>query len=300
MKRKILWIVGILFLGIALWYFFLKEYHYQVSFTTSEPAGIVYHHIVDWPAYDKFELEVETISKAPYTTIEQHISKADSVFRYVWHIEKESDGLTKVTARITDSKNNFTQKLGIFSPSNDFVKRSIANVALVGDALVKKAEAYNVHSVKQDELPAKYCAFISLETDVNKKASTMLKNIATVMDYLNDNEIELVGDPFIEVTKWNEAENTMNFNFCFPISENDALPETSEVQFKKTEITKGISAEFNGNYRISQNAWYYLIEYANSNNLTVDHLPTEVFLNDPHAGGNPLEWKALIFLPLKD
>ena len=69
--------------------------------------------------------------------------------------------------------------------------------------------------------------------------------------------------------------------------------------FKTTKEQKMLKAIFNGNYRISHIGWYYLLDHAERNNLTINPLPTEIFLNDPHEGGNSIEWNAHILVPLK-
>jgi len=126
----------------------------------------------------------------------------------------------------------------------------------------------------------------------------MLYSIGDLMGYINENEIELQGDPYLEVTKWNEEAATIEYNFCFPIAKSDALPASDLVFFKESPAFRAIKAEFNGNYAIANNAWYYLLDYAEQNNLKVKSLPTELYLDDPQSGGDAMNWKAHIYLPL--
>lgn len=128
----------------------------------------------------------------------------------------------------------------------------------------------------------------------------MLYSISDLMGYINENDLELQGDPFLEVTKWDEVSGAMEYNFCFPISESDSLPPSDLVFFKNSPSFKAIKAEFNGNYAISYNAWYYLQEYAEQHKLKVKDLPTEVYLDDPQSGGDAIGWKAHIYLPIED
>ncbi len=46
-----------------------------------------------------------------------------------------------------------------------------------------------------------------------------------------------------------------------------------------------LKADFNGNYRISNYAWYYLLDEAERKGLNISPTPIEVYLNDPHEGG---------------
>jgi effector-binding domain-containing protein len=135
---------------------------------------------------------------------------------------------------------------------------------------------------------------------MGKKAKNMLSNIATIMEYINSNEIALQGDPFLEVTSWDKQDETIKFNFCFPIEKSDSIPKNAQLQFKTLAPFRALKAEFNGNYSISNNAWYFLLDYAERNNLNIRELPLELYLVDPHIGGDSMNWKALIFLPLID
>jgi len=44
---------------------------------------------------------------------------------------------------------------------------------------------------------------------------------------------------------------------------------------------------------------YALIDYA-KNDIALTELPMEVFHSNPNMGGNELEWKAEIYMPLKE
>ena len=78
------------------------------------------------------------------------------------------------------------------------------------------------------------------------------------------------------------------------------MPDTKTINFKQTEEFKALKAIFNGNYRLSDRAWYELIDHAQSLGLDFEMTPHEIFRNDPHSGGNELEWVAEVYLPVKE
>jgi len=131
------------------------------------------------------------------------------------------------------------------------------------------------------------------------KSRDMLASIGLVMFHLRNNNVDLAGDPFLQIKEWNKQTGAIKFDFCFPIIKNDSISETNDVKFKETLPQKALKAIFHGNYKISDSGWYYLIDYAERHHLEIDQLPTEIFLNDPHEGGNSLEWEAHILVPLK-
>ncbi len=297
--KKVKWIVGIAILVTLTWYFFLKPEHYRITFTTRQPPGVVYHHIKDWPIYGKKDsLNVHLTSGERYAELQQEVSIHDSLFQYDWDFKRINDSLTKVTANITDLQHPWLQKLQVPFYKNPFVKRSILNVKHIGTELLHKQENFKVVEITDTIFPVTYCAYIKVSSSLKLKAKNMLSSIGVIMLYIKDNGISLNGDPFLEVTHWDQEKDSIDFNFCFPIREKDSLPPHPEILFKKTTPLPSLKAVFHGNYKISDNAWYYLLDYAERNELEIEETPIEIYLNDPHQGGNSLEWKAHILLPL--
>ncbi len=292
-----------LFLGLAVlavWYFAVKQHHYQISFTTKQPAAIVYNQILEWQGDNKKGItEVVVDKEDQYSEIVQFVHVGDSLFKYAWHFSKKNDELTQVKVRITDEINGLSQKIRVPFSNNAFVKRSIKTVKDIGDEIVAETAKFKVHSITETVFPGSYCVYLPMESPVKRKASLMLYSISDLMGYINENEIPLQGDPYLEITDWDQERSIIKYNFCFPIQKSDSLPATDKVLFKESPSFKGIRAEYNGNYAISNNAWYYLLEYAERHNLKVKNLPVEVFLNDPHSGGDAMNWKAHIYLPLR-
>ncbi len=301
MKRNLR---NLLFLGLAIlgvWYFAIKQEHYQISFTTRQPAAIVYNQILEWKATKENGIsEIVVDVETQYSEVVQLVHVGDSLFKYRWQFSKKNDSLTQVNVRITDERNGLSQKIQVPFSKNDFVKRSVKSVEEVGNSMVLNAKKFRVHSIKDTVFPGGFCAYLPLESSVDKKAATMLYSITDLMGYVKENELELQGDPYLEVVDWDQKTSMIRYNFCFPLLQSDSLPASTKVLFKETPSFKAIKAEFNGNYSISDNAWYYLLEYAELRELQVENRPVELYLNDPHTSGSPLKWKANIYLPLVD
>lgn len=301
LKSKFFKIFLLLIIGTGIWYFLLKDYNYRVSFTTDQAPGIVYAHLTEWNNGEKPDNKVvTTLNKSPFHQIEQNIKVGDSLFKINWNVERSGENETTVTAKVKDENNSFSQNLQAIYTKNDFVKRSIKIVTDFRQGLTENAENYKISDVEEAVKPAQNCAFIKLECTPQDKATTMVKNIHVVMNYLKDNKIQLIGSPFLEVTEWDIENEKIVFDFCFPIRAKQTYPPTDAVNFKKSKEQKSLKTTFNGNYRISDRAWFALIDYAEQNNIKIDKLPTEFYLNDPHAGGNSLEWVAEVYMPIKD
>jgi len=300
--KSILRFVGILILALGIWYFFIKDYNYRVTFTTKQSKSIVFDHLVNWhDGRSASDSVVSIVDKQLFDRVVQDYHFGDSVFKINWKLKMIDPNTTEVTALVKDEQNSLVQNVNVLFSNNHFKNKSIATVEKFGKGLIKNAENYRLSEVRDSIIPAQKCAFISVKCKTQEKASAMLKNIFYVMNYIKSNdEIELNGNPFLEVTKWDIEKDSIAFDFCFPINKVDSYPELpSNVKIKQTKERKALKTIFNGNYRISDRAWYQLRDYAEFNNIAVTNLPTEIFFNDPHEGTNSLEWVAEVFMPIQ-
>jgi effector-binding domain-containing protein len=284
---------------LSSWYFLIKDYNYKITFTTSQATGIVYNALIKWDGgKNSSNNNLTILNKIPFSEVHQKFVSGDTVYTFNWLLQKKNDSTTLVIAKIKDEKHSFKQNLQAIFYKNAFVKKSTSIVKSFGEDLIQHAKSYKLSKVTEGKIPSQNCAYISLESKLQDKASTMLKNIAMLTNYIKDNNIELTGSPFLEITAWDIKNDQIKFDFCFPIKEQNIYPETNTIKFKKTETKDALKTVFNGNYRISDKAWYTLIDYANSNNIELEKLPVEFYLNDPHSGGNPLEWEAEVYMPI--
>jgi effector-binding domain-containing protein len=60
-----------------------------------------------------------------------------------------------------------------------------------------------------------------------------------------------------------------------------------------------IKTDFYGNYSITDITWYNLAEEAKKLGYRSNNKLIEVYFNDPHSGGNELEWKAEIYMGIE-
>ena len=301
-KKRGLAILLLALVGLLCWHFLIKSYQHKVRFKTKDTPGLVYSNLLSWKFVKGLpdSSKVTVVSNDPFKRVEHLVTVKDSSFRYVWEFNRTADSLTDVTAYISDNNNGFLQNVIVPFKNNDFVNRNISTVQALGEEWVAYRDKFRIGEVKEDSLGPKFSAYITLEAEVTKKASSMMRNIADVMGFINENLLELDGNPYLEVSNWDPVKQTIMYDFCFPIKRQDSMPASNVVKFKESKAVNGLATRFNGNYSIADKAWYSIIEYADQNNIELKMLPTEVYLNDPHSGGNALQWEAIIFMPLKN
>ncbi len=285
--------------GVLCWYFLLRKHHHQITFNTPLPPGLVALQVADWNQFSEADIDSIVVLDANFEALTQRVYYQDSISTYQWFFSSVTDTTTQVKVWVTDEQHPFQQKLETPFIQNDFKARNIQNVSAVADILKETKKAFRVTPVSEVILPETHHSYISLNAQVDQKANVMVRNIYKIMDFINENDLELTDDPFSEITEWDREQHTINFRFSFPLKENAQLPNNGEVQFQNLPEQKALHLTFQGNYRISHMAWYYLLNYAERHGYKHTGKPIEFYRNDPHVtSGDPLAWKADIYLPL--
>jgi hypothetical protein len=57
----------------------------------------------------------------------------------------------------------------------------------------------------------------------------MIRNDAVITGFLQQNDIKIVGKPYVEVQNYLDKE-TLDFNYCFPVDKNPELIDNGKVQ----------------------------------------------------------------------
>lgn len=285
---------------LVLWYLFVKPYDYKITFTSQQSPGTIYSSLIAWNHWEpKSKKAVSVISKKPFNSIVQEFKVADSVFKIEWLLTRTSDSVTKVEALLSDTEHRLAQRLTMPFKKTDFARRALLTVNNIRKGILAHEEDYRVSEVTEAVIPESHVAYIELSCKTYEKANIMIKHTIDVMDYIRNNDLELIGDPFLEIVHWDLQQDQITFHFCFPVEELEDYPQSEVVEIKTLASKKAIKTRFNGNYKISDRGWYHLIDYAETHGIKVQKLPVEIFLNDPHSGGNELEWEAQVFLPLE-
>jgi len=296
MKKKIISIIGIILLGVLLWYLFIKPYDYLVTFKANTFPGAVNQSIKTWNTSLKNGVITD---QKDIDQLGQQITFNDSIFSYQWKINSINDSTSNVKVYIKDIDHSLKNKIMIPFKDTDFEKRTKKTVFDFFENLNDHINNFKVIVEGKSEIPSTYCAYVSIKTDQFKKAIGMMQNYSLLSTHMVENDIALNGKPFIEITNWNMEKDSIHYNFCFPIIKIDSLPPHKSIKYKQFNAKKALKAIYNGNYITSDRAWYALIDYANKKNIEIEYRPVEIFYNNPNLGSNELSWKAEIFLPIK-
>jgi hypothetical protein len=285
--------------GIA--YLLIRPCDYQVRFSVKTTPDIAYYHILNWDTWNRKQasLKIEITSKTPVKNVSKKISLTDTTLLFNWEFIPLNDSVTRVRARVSDPDRKLHNRFTVPFTNTPFKNSVRGNLIDIKTRLEIMLKTFNYEFTGYDHFDKQSCVCISLHSTPGGKARAMISNVVALNQFVRQNDLELVGNPFVLVNHWNEFEDSIHFDFCFPINKTDAVPEHPEIKFKTVEGMDAVKTDFYGNYRISDITWYNLDEEARKLGYRSNHKLIEVYHNDPHSGGNELEWKAEIYLGIE-
>jgi len=296
--KKIIFGILIGLLVLLLGYFFIYPYDYIVRFKADTFPGTINQSIKLW--HNKVGVKGTEVTQDDLYQMEQLVQVGDSVHSYRWDIDPLTDSTSQVTVRIKDRDHSLKNKLLVPFTEAEVEKLGVSYVTDFAEDLNDHIDLFRVHIDGEAELPSTFYAYVDLKTSQHGKAGGMMDNYMLLSDVLIANQVTMNGPPMIIVNEWDQEQDSVDYEFCFPIIRSDRLPRHPEVQYKRIFPKKALKATYNGNYITSDRAWYALLDYAEKNGIVVEPTPVEVFHNNPNMGGDALRWKAEIYMPLKE
>lgn len=295
-KTILLRIFLLLILLGGVWYFGLKNYDYSISFKAKQVPGEIYHKLLVFD-YKNLANLTET-NRNPYNSIEQTAQINNTAIYLNWQFEEENDSVSRVKV-LVNQENRFKSRLQMLTGRNEIQKVLLNEVQRLKLALELDTEQYKVEITGTALSPAGTCACISLENEIDGKAGDMMQTIGKLATFLEDNELKMAGKPRIQVRKWDNQDNRISYEFCFPFVPGEVKKPSPDIHIKEFGAQKSIHAIYNGNYMYSHLAWIRILNYAQKNNYELIDTPLEIFQENPELGGDSRFWRADIYIPLK-
>ncbi|MBQ4820820.1 hypothetical protein [Aquimarina sp. MMG016] len=303
MKRtKVFSITTILFLGITIWYLFIKTYDYQITFRAKGAPGSIYHQILSWESWgnDSKSLNINTLNASLFETVRQQVKLKDTTLNLYWSLQSVNDSVTEIKVGITSKEHSIINRLGVLSGETKFIRSVKKELTGFGKGVNNFSHNFRIKIEGESEIPEVEYLYLSSKTKRFMKAGAMLRANADLYPKIIENKIEQNGYPFVKIREWDIRTDDIWFDFGFPIEYKDSLPTSSKIKYNKRPSRKALKAIFYGNYRNSDQAWFALLEYAKRRSILVEKKPLEIFYNNPMQDDNASSWKAEIFLPIKD
>lgn len=300
MNNKLKLLLAVVILSFLGWYFLLKQSDYTITFKVNADTGTISQGIMEWSTtQSKSQNELYTLlEKRNYGFIKQQMKKGNQVMEYTWNMESINDSITNVIVGVKDLNHSFYNRLTAPFIPTKFRTEQIEKIKSFKIGLEDHIDDFKIRIDGEKSSEEIYVAYISLKSVMQEKAQTMIGYDPEIVGYLDRNKIKIIGHrPYLEVTDWDQEEETVSFNYCFPIPKNTKYVQDDNVKFKTIPAFKGLQATYFGNYRTSDRAWFTLLDYAKKNNIKLQKKVLEHFLANPFNGGNELEWETKIIIP---
>ncbi|MFV5688716.1 hypothetical protein [Flavobacterium sp. ZT3R25] len=287
------------FLLFIAWYLFIKKSDYCISFKVNTATGTVFQGVQEWSATQLLnQKENYTIlEKRNFDFIKQEMKKGNSYMEYTWEMKSINDSITAVTVGIKDFDNSLFNRLTAPFYRTKFKVEQIKKITDFKNGLNNHIKNFKVKIDGEGTSQETFVAYISLKSILQEKAQTMIANDAIITGFLQQNNIKIIGSPYLEIQSWDLDKETINFNYCFPIDKSTKIIENEIIKFKTLPALKGLEATYYGNFRTSDRAWFALQDYAKKNDIKLENKPLEHFLANPFNGGDELEWETKIIIP---
>ncbi len=297
--KKIAIGILIILLGLITWYLFLKKYDYVITFKANlAPLG-AYHKIKSIKTEGSKYLEMSN-PDTNGAALRQEFAIHDQNVLLDWHFKSVTDTVTEIKVGILSSQHSLHNRLKILTGSSPLVTSVKEELIQIRKKLKYYTDTFRIIIDGEATTPAQDALIVSSITKRYDKAQEMMKSNGYLHPELLENNVDKTGHPFVKIKSWDITTDGIEMNFGFPIIYRDSLPIDSNIKYVKMNSEKTLKATYFGNYRNSDEAWFVLVEYANRNNIDIVKKPLEIFYDNPMQGGDELQWRAEIFLPLKD
>ena len=292
-------IILIVLIGVA--FLLTRPSDYQAHFTVKATPDIAYYNILNWDIWNRnvSSSKIDILSKNPVRNISQKITLNDTTLIFNWEFKNLSDSITLVRAFVSDPNRKLYNRLTVPFINTRFKNGVRGNLFDIKTRLELMLDKFHYNFTGSHHFEKKSCVYISLKSTPRGKALAMMSNVSDLNQFVRQNKLELDGNPFLVVHEWNESEDSINFDFCFPIARIDAVPEHPKIKFMMVESMDALKTDFYGNYSITDITWYKLAEEVKKQGFRSNNKLIEVYFNDPHSGGNELEWKAEIYMGIE-
>jgi len=302
-KKIFVSIALIIFLALigGITFLLTRPSDYQAHFAIKASPDIAYYNILNWDKWNRGQLnsKIEILSKIPVRNVSQEVTLKDTTLIFNWEFKKVNDSITVVRAFVSDPDRKLYNRLTVPFIKTRFKNDVRGNLLDIKTRMDLMLKTFHYEFTGYHQFEKKSCVYVNLRSTPKGKARAMMSNVTELNQFVRQNNLELDGYPFLVIHDWNELMDSINFDFCFPISRIDAVPEDPKIKFMTVESMDAIKTDFYGNYGMTDITWYNLAEEARKHGYRSNHKLIEVYLNDPHSGGNELEWKAEIYLGIE-
>ncbi|TQD38884.1 GyrI-like domain-containing protein [Haloflavibacter putidus] len=223
-----------------------------------------------------------------------------------WKVEASATG-TNLQYTISGER-GFTEKAMQLLQDSTFSQKLEVAFTQSLDKLEKQVqEKMAVYSINVDGVTQHSGGFyMYLTTAARNKPEVlrkkMLEMYPQVSSFMEENNIQKNGSPFLLYNEINKNSGTVIISACIPTSNKVVTPVDSDVLNGFMESKKVLKTTLKGNYKNMEEAWQTAENYIKNNSLQKLNNAQSfvVFVSDSRTEVNPANWVTEIYIPVKE
>ncbi|MCM8569143.1 GyrI-like domain-containing protein [Gramella jeungdoensis] len=259
-----------------------------------------------WKSEKMGEGEITTVKANPYSSIDQKISFVtpfgDSKSDIYWQFDKQGDS-TLVTWGMKGEQSFMEKAAFTFQDQSlsemmlPMFKKGLDNLQA---KIKEEMETYSVNIDGVTQHGGGYYMYITTASKISQVSERMGNMINEVGTYMENNNIEKIGNPFVLYNQWNEDQGTAIYSAAYFTPSEVVTPAESNVLNGYMPKQRTLKTTLKGDYKNLKEAWDSSYAYLQKNGLKADEnsQPFEVYVSGPEDNPNPAEWITQIYIPI--
>ncbi len=230
----------------------------------------------------------------------------DSKSNVYWRFEPiENTNKTKVTWGMKGEQ-SFMEKVFMSFQKEPFDKmlttmfdKGLANLDKEVQDQMKK---YTITVKGLTDYSGGYYLYKTSATRINRIGNKMAPMLGQIMQFIQENKVEMAGMPFTIYNEIDQNNQTVNFSTAIPVREKIITPEDSDILSGYMPPFTTVKVTLQGNYNYLPEAYKKAKEYIVKNKLQLapNGKMFEVYKTDPGQVANPANWITEIYFPVVD
>lgn len=257
----------------------------------------------DWSPWKSDEANFKNIKITPNDSLAQNIILSEIKNESLMRFQKTKNGVL-ITWEMKGNL-DFNLKLlsvlqgGVENVIGDKLEEGLENIDTY---LVKELKTYNI---KINGLVTKHMTnyIQQIDTcsiaDFQKVSKSMLQNM---MSFVEKNEIEILGLPFITYESISTNDKEIIFAMCVPVEEEILTTPGSEISGGHFDEFLAVKTTLTGDYTHRKEAWNKARNYVRKNKLAEDSFNgkfIEVYKVSLPKERKPSKWVTELYVPVK-
>lgn len=260
-----------------------------------------------WKSESAGDGEIKTISTKPYSGIEQQITFktpfGESTSQVYWEFNEIENG-TEVTWGMKGNQ-SFMEKLAFTFQDESLTEmmrpmfqKGLNNMESV---VLNKMDKYAISVDGIIQHGGGYYMYTTTASKISQVDEKMVSMIQEVSSYMEENDIEKSGNPFVLYNQWNEESGNAIFSAGIFTPSEVVTPNASEILNGFMPNQRVLKTTLKGDYENLKEAWDTAYDYIEENDLEVVEGANifEVHLTSPDEVANPAKWITHLYIPVK-